>query len=227
MTSWQRLATNVKISRIFSSLLVLALLKLVVLGALGVDSVTSKIVNTVVPGEIVAEAQAADGDQPAADAAVPEDAAKAEQGAEAAKEGDQQAEDGPPPEGVDPVDWKALKKKERELADKERRLQALEASLDNKLAELNALEKNIKKMLDEATLVKNKKVKHLVDVYSNMKAKQAAAVLSTLEEPLAVKILSGMRGRQAGEILTFVEANKAARLSEALTRLQIPLEEAQ
>lgn len=207
--------------------MILALLKLVVLGALGLDSVTSRVVQAVVPGDVVGEALAADEGKPAEEAQLPEDKAEAENGDEAAGEESQEAEDGPPPEGVDPVDWKALKKKERELADKERRLQALEASLDNKLAELNALEKNIKKMLDEATLVKNKKVKHLVDVYSNMKAKQAAAVLSTLEEPLAVKILSGMRGRQAGEILTFVEAARAARLSEALTRLQIPLEDAQ
>jgi flagellar motility protein MotE (MotC chaperone) len=39
---------------------------------------------------------------------------------------------------------------------------------------------------------------------------------------LAVKVLSGMRGRQAGEILSFVEAKKAAQLSEKLTQLQIP-----
>ena len=65
---------------------------------------------------------------------------------------------------------------------------------------------------------------HLIDVYSNMKAKQAASVLETLDERIAVKILAGMRGRQAGEILTYVNPQKAARLSESLTKMQMPLQ---
>jgi flagellar motility protein MotE (MotC chaperone) len=52
----------------------------------------------------------------------------------------------------------------------------------------------------------------------------AAQLLSTLDEKIAVKILAGMRGRQAGEILSFVPAEKAAKLSEALTKLQVPFQ---
>lgn len=119
-------------------------------------------------------------------------------------------------------DWKSLKRREEELQRREQALKTLEGDLDLKLAKLAAMEKNIKTMLEEATAVKDKKIKHLVDVYANMKAKQAAQVIETLEEDLAVKILSGMRGQQAGEILTFVTPKKAATLSEALTKLQIP-----
>lgn len=61
---------------------------------------------------------------------------------------------------------------------------------------------------------------HLIDVYSNMKPKQAALVLQTLEEPIAVRILAGMSGRKAGEILSSVRPDRAAALSAALTRLQ-------
>nr|WP_116304781.1 hypothetical protein [Nitratidesulfovibrio sp. HK-II]GBO94993.1 flagellar protein FlbB [Nitratidesulfovibrio sp. HK-II] len=86
------------------------------------------------------------------------------------------------------------------------------------------LEARIKIMLKDAQGMKDEKLRHLVDVYTNMKAKQAAAVLETLDEKIAVRILAGMRGRQAGEILTFVQAEKAAKLSEALTRMQLPLE---
>ena len=59
---------------------------------------------------------------------------------------------------------------------------------------------------------------------SNMKAKQAASVLETIDEATAVKILAGMRGRQSGEILTYVNPTKAARLAEALARMQLPFE---
>ncbi len=119
-------------------------------------------------------------------------------------------------------DWKALKRREEELQRKEQSLKTLEGDLDIKLAKLASTEKSIRKMLEDANVMKDQKIKHLVEVYSSMKAKQAATVIETLDEDLAVKILSGMRGQQAGEVLTFVNPKKAATLSEALTKLQIP-----
>ncbi|MFV0423442.1 hypothetical protein [Oleidesulfovibrio sp.] len=118
----------------------------------------------------------------------------------------------------------ALLRKEEELNRRETDLRKLERELDTKIQNLQALEDRLAKMLEEAGEVKDKKLRHLVDVYSNMKAKQAAAVLETLDEKIAVRILAGMRGRQAGEILSFVNAQKAARLSEALTKMQLPFE---
>ncbi len=67
----------------------------------------------------------------------------------------------------------------------------------------------------------DEKLRHLVDVYSNMKPKQAAEVLATLDERIAVKILAGMRGKQAGEVLSYMQAAPAAKLSELLSRTQI------
>lgn len=168
-------------------------------GALSLDF--SKLVDIGGPKAAIQEALSA----APAQAAAPQQAAPAQ----------------PAPAGVDPADWKALKKREDELAARERALAALEKGIDAKLAELKTVEARLKAMLEEANVLKDAKVKQLVDVYTNMKAKQAAAVLESLEEKLAVKILSGMRGRQAGEILSFVETKKAARLSEALTRLQM------
>jgi flagellar motility protein MotE (MotC chaperone) len=86
------------------------------------------------------------------------------------------------------------------------------------------MRQDIQKMLQQADSLKDKKIKHLVDVYSNMKAQQAANVIETMDQDLAVKILSGMRGRQAGEILTYVKPEKAAKLSEELTTLQVPFQ---
>ncbi|WP_432738378.1 MotE family protein [Maridesulfovibrio sp. FT414] len=128
------------------------------------------------------------------------------------------------PSGMPDADWKALKAKEDELARKERSLRTLEQNLDKKLAELTALEKRLKKMLADADVLKDAKIKHLVGVYTAMKAKSAAQVIESLDTDLAVKILAGMRGSSAGAILGLVEPKKAAKLSEALTKLQTPLE---
>ena len=117
-----------------------------------------------------------------------------------------------------------LKTKQVELNRREQELSRLQATIDGKLVKLQALEKRLQSMLKNAKETQDKKMKHLVDVYSNMKGKQAAQVLESLDEQISVKILAGMRGRKAGEILTFVRPDKAARLSEALTNMQLPFE---
>jgi len=128
------------------------------------------------------------------------------------------------PQGNLSEEWETLRRRQEELQRKEESLQSLEKELDDKLNRLQNLEQRIQAMLDEADVLQDKKIKHLVDVYSNMKPKEAAKALEVLEEPVAVKILTGMRGRNAGEILSFVDSEKAARLTEALTRMQVPLQ---
>lgn len=116
----------------------------------------------------------------------------------------------------------SLQRKQEELNRREQELLALQQQMQSRLDELHALEGKIQKMLDEANNVKDQKLTHLIDVYSNMKAKQAADVLATLDPKIAVKILSGMRGRQAGEVLTYMAPEPAAKLSEMLSRTQLP-----
>ncbi|TIH12269.1 hypothetical protein D0S45_18640 [Marinifilum sp. JC120] len=192
----------------------MALFKLSLIGSLGFDitksskevqQVVEAVVESNVVRNVVAPPQAIAAEAEAKDKAAPKTAAK--------------------PSNMPEADWKALKAKEDELARKERSLRTLEQNLDKKLAELNSLEKRLKKMIADADVLKDKKIKHLVGVYTAMKAKQAAQVIESLDTNLAVKILSGMRGRSAGAILGFVTPKKAAKLSEELTKLQTPLEE--
>ena len=114
--------------------------------------------------------------------------------------------------------------KQEELSRKEQQLRTLEAEINGKLERMKLLENRLRLMIKDAEETKDAKFRHLVDVLSNMKSKQAAAVLETLDQKIAVRVLAGMRGRQAGEILTFVNPEKAAHLAEALARMQLPLE---
>ncbi|MFP4071569.1 MAG: hypothetical protein ACLFTB_05930 [Desulfovibrionales bacterium] len=115
-----------------------------------------------------------------------------------------------------------LREKEQSLDRREQELSKLEQQVDAKLTRVAQQQEQLQALLEQAEVLRDKKLKHLVDVYSNMKAKQAAEVLETLDETIAVKILSGMRGRTAGEILTYVNPRKAATLSAALTHVQLP-----
>ncbi len=121
--------------------------------------------------------------------------------------------------------WEKLSRKEQELRRREKSLQELEQELDKKLARQEELKNRLEEIIQEARVLKDNKIKHLVDVYANMQPEQAARVLETLDQSIAVKILAGMRGRTAGEILSFVQAEKAASLSEDLTDFQTPFEE--
>ncbi|WP_459892661.1 MotE family protein [Desulfothermus okinawensis] len=118
--------------------------------------------------------------------------------------------------------WEKLRAKEAELKLKEEQLKKLEKKIEQKLQEQKKLAWKIEELIKKAEVLKNKKIKHLVQVYSNMDPARAAKVLETLDKQLAVKILAGMKGRTAGEILTNMDPKKAAELSEALTEFQTP-----
>ncbi|MGE4505677.1 MAG: MotE family protein [Desulfovibrionaceae bacterium] len=244
--SWLPFGMGVKISKALWLLLLLAAVKLTVLGALGVGKLTEGMLGPVaaVPG--VAEAQtatpAADpAADPATDPATDPNAAQdpaqdptqnqADAQSQAVREAgadrsrvlsdtvlDQK------PAGMDESDWQVLKKREEELAAKERTLNELEAQLDAKTSELENLNAQLRSLLDEVKSEKDERVQKLIKAYANMKAKSAAAVLETMNTDLAVKILAGLGGRQAGEILGFIETRRAAQLSEALTQLRVPFE---
>ena len=215
---WQRFATSLSPSKLLKGFMALAAIKtclLIVLlaGQFTTASTTDTggfppaLTPSIAPAEAFAEdtAEAATTDEMSEDMT------------EAGMEEEMSEEDAS-------SQWSLIKRKQEELNRREQELLALEQELDAKIAQLTAMQEQLDKMLTEAKEVKDKQLKHLVDVYSNMKPKQAAQVLETLREDIAVKILAGMRGRQAGEILSYVEAKKAARLSEQLTRLQIPFE---
>ncbi|MBI9078534.1 MAG: magnesium transporter MgtE [Pseudodesulfovibrio sp.] len=222
---WQRFGTNLKISKVLFSLVFLALLKLALFGVMSVDSLTLQAVQAVMPAAVPDVAVAAEKKEeiptPLADKADSE----ANRAVEAEANADEVAAQAPRTESDLPEEWKALKRKEEELSIKERTLREMEVGIRAEAQRVEKLHSEIKQMLDDAKSIKDKRVKQLVEMISNTKAKKAAEILQSMDTDLAVKVLSGMRGRQAGEILSFVEAKKAAQLSEQLTRLQIPFQD--
>ena len=208
-----------KILKILGLIAVVAVLKLTVLGALGIKTWEQ------LKGEDLSA-------MPQAFAAARSTKAKADSKAnkDAAQE-PAQAETGMlEPTAIPGLDVKespqasSLKRREDEVAAKERALVSMEKSLDDKLAELKRAEASVKALLDQADVLKDARIKRQVDTYMAMKPKQAAEVLSSMEEDLAVKILTGMKPKVAGEIMTYVKTPKAAKLTEAMTKVKIQLQ---
>lgn len=218
-----RFAINPRIVKVLLALCVVAALKLTVLGALGLDLWKQLAEQDLLPIPAALAGQASK--QPA-----PPEVAPAQPGAlpgmEAANvEGDMLAETAVPQARVgESKEASSANRREAELAAKERALTAMEKSIDDKLAELKRVEASIKKLLDEADSLKDARIKRQVDTYMAMKPKQAAEVLSSMEQELAVKILTGMKPKVAGEIMTYVKTDKAAKLTEAMTKIQAPMQ---
>ena len=215
---WHPFGTNIKVSSLLAAVAVLSLTKLVCLAVWSGIQPTDYTGTAVAQAALVAPAPAY---AQTAAAEIPGAWDVAQQGVDNQNINSQAQLAG---QGNLSEEWQNLRRRQEELQRKEQALQALERELDAKLNRLQQLENRLQAMLDEADVLRDGKIKHLVDVYSNMKPREAARALEALEEPVAVKILSGMRGRNAGEVLSFVDAEKAARLTEALTRIHIPLQ---
>lgn len=124
----------------------------------------------------------------------------------------------------DEVLRQSLLRQQEDVNRKEEALQQMEKDLAARMEQMQVLESRLQVMMKDAGQTQDAKLNHLVDVLSNMKSRQAAQVLETLDPRIGVKVLANMRGRQAGEILTYVEPKKAANLAEALSRMQLPME---
>jgi len=196
-----------------------AALKLTVLGALGINLWEQFKGDDMLPLSKALAAQSGKAEKQAA----PPDVAPAADAS--AGEGDMLAENAVPQTRVNESQTaKDANRREAELAAKERALTAMEKSVDDKLAELKRVEASIKKLLDQADVLKDERIKRQVATYQAMKPKQAAEVLSNMDQELAVKILTGMKPKVAGEIMTYVKTDKAAKLTEAMTKVQAPMQ---
>lgn len=227
---WQRFVSGMRLSKLFKGLIALALIKLTLLAVVGWNTLAldrqSALRRTPVVAELASPAAAvAQGTQNNAQPAPPTGMANAPSGPQAdAKDPLRPKVVSKPSRDAGDITSAALARRAEELDRRERELDTLEAKITKDMAELDKRRAQLQRLIEEANTVRDQKDRHLVDVFANMKARQAAQVLQTMDERQAVKILSGMRGRQAGEILTYVDAQKAARLAEALTKLHVPFE---
>jgi len=127
-----------------------------------------------------------------------------------------------------PLDEK-LRKKEKELQDREDRvkkreheLQLLQDKIDGRMSELNDLQTKLlnfsKKLAQQEKALKDARMGHLVALYSAMDPGKAAAIMDKLNLKTVVRILKYMKGKNAGKIMAMMPPEKGATISEALSK---------
>ena len=113
-----------------------------------------------------------------------------------------------------------LKKKEETLQKKEDRLNILKEGIEQRLADLTALEARLEKVIEIKKDVEDKIYKKLAKVYQSTPPEQAGLLLSKLDVKIAAQILIRMDGRKAGKIWGFVDPKKTNEISKELTKLK-------
>ena len=111
----------------------------------------------------------------------------------------------------------ALKKKKKELNELEEELQRQKSEVDRRIQELEEIRRQIASTLKEQVEVDQQRVAKLVELYSNMKPKQAADVIANLTDDLAISVLASMKKKNAAAIMDLLPSDRARLLSEKLT----------
>ncbi|UYL10775.1 hypothetical protein B9G69_017015 [Bdellovibrio sp. SKB1291214] len=109
---------------------------------------------------------------------------------------------------------KELDAREEELNRQEAELQAQKIELDKRLKDLEDMRGKISSMLEDRVKADDQKVDTLVQMYTNMKAPQAAKVFETMDEDLVVEILGRMKKKNAADIMNLLKPEKAQTISE-------------
>ena len=109
---------------------------------------------------------------------------------------------------------KELDQRESELNELEKELHEQRKEIEARIRKLEEIRQQIGQVLREKVEVDEERVKKLVDFYSNMKPQNAAKIIATLNEDLAVEILGRMKKKSAADILNLLKPGKAQVLTE-------------
>ena len=113
-----------------------------------------------------------------------------------------------------------LAERDKQLVKREEVLHFLQQQLEEKLASLVTLRKEIGSLIEEKEAFEEKRFEHLVKVYEGMKPEEAASLIERLQEDTAAKLFYRMKEKKVSQLLGFVKPEVAAKLSERLAAQQ-------
>ena len=131
---------------------------------------------------------------------------------------------------------KRLSKEEERIRQQREQLEELKEEIEEKIEKLSAVQKQIAADLDKKETMlaergqrqktsEEANMKMLGKVYASMKPKQAAAIVDNMDIEIIQKVFSYMKGEQVGNILSYVNKERAAKISERLAEQNIKITE--
>jgi flagellar motility protein MotE (MotC chaperone) len=112
-----------------------------------------------------------------------------------------------------------LEEQERALMMRENLLRAAEQRIDDKLADLKAIEKRIQASISEKEDADDARFADLVSMYESMKAKAAAEIFNRLDVNVAVGVARRMNPEALADILARMDPAVAERVTVELAQI--------
>ncbi len=116
----------------------------------------------------------------------------------------------------------ALDSQAAELEMRQALVEAAELRLDQRAAELKALEAKVNALVDQQKSVEREQFVSLVAMYETMKPKEAALIFDALDLPVLVRVAQAMSPKKMGPIMAKMDPNKAKSLTAMLVAAQTP-----
>jgi len=116
-----------------------------------------------------------------------------------------------------------LELRARRVDEREVLLQAAERRIEEKVADLTALQKNIETLLQQHQEQTESQYQSLVKIYENMKPKDAARIFEELDMAILLPVIERMKERKTAPILAKMDAEKAKAITTELAeRRKLP-----
>ncbi|MET1026246.1 MAG: hypothetical protein ABWY00_03695 [Dongiaceae bacterium] len=117
-----------------------------------------------------------------------------------------------------------LDQRARQLDEREALVKAAEQRMEQKMAELRALQATVEDLLKQRNAADEQQLASLVKIYENMKPKAAAQVFEEMDMDVLLDVVSRMNERKVAPILAQVSPTKAKELTyELAERRQLPM----
>ncbi|TAE34926.1 MAG: hypothetical protein EAY65_00650 [Alphaproteobacteria bacterium] len=109
-----------------------------------------------------------------------------------------------------------LEKMEKEVKLKEHLLGSTEVRLNEKISQIQTMEKTLRDLLGKYDEQEAAKIRSLVKIYENMKPKEAARIFDEMQMPILLMVVDKMSERRAAPILAKMSPVKAKDLTQEL-----------
>ena len=113
---------------------------------------------------------------------------------------------------------KKLEERARALQLREKLLEAAEKRVEERIAELKAIEQRIDVSLGKQEEERKAQLKNLVSMYQNMKPKEAARIFDRLDMTVLIGVVEQMSARRMAPILARMDSAVAERLTVELAK---------